>query len=70
MNNKEDYYKNIALDLFDKYIDDEMNLIYEYSFNFKESKEILFKKAEKYLKKLNALNLLGDYKKKICGDEY
>ena len=59
------YYRNLSLELLEKYIDDELSLIYEYSCNFDESKDKLLKVASKYLKQLGALNLLEEYKNKI-----
>ena len=59
------YYRNLSLELLEKYIDDELSLIYEYSCNFDESKDKLLKVVSKYLKQLGALNLLEEYKNKI-----
>ena len=57
--------KEIALEILDKYIEDEINLMYEFSEDFNKSKKDILKKAKKYLQKLNALNLIKKYEEQL-----
>ena len=57
--------REIALELLDKYMDDEITIMWEYSTNFEESRKALERKAAKYLEELEATELFEDYKEKI-----
>ena len=57
--------REIALELLEKYIDDEIAIMWEYSFDFNSSKQLIEKKTLKYLEELDAINLFEEYKKKI-----
>ena len=57
--------KEIALELLYNYIDDEISIMYEYSWDFDNSKRNIEKKALKYLKELDAMDLYEEYKRKI-----
>ena len=61
-----------ALELLEKYVDSELDLISELSFNFTASKQALEKRVEKYLKKLDALDQSEKFKNMIwdCIDKY
>ena len=57
--------REIALELLKNYIEDEVSLMYEYSGDFDTSKKHIFKKVKKYLNKLDALDLIEEYKNMI-----
>lgn len=57
--------REIALELLDKYMDDEITIMWEYSTNFEESRKALERKTAKYLEELEATELFEDYKEKI-----
>lgn len=57
--------REIALELLDKYMDDEITIMWEYSTNFEESRKALERKVAKYLEELEATELFEDYKEKI-----
>ena len=57
--------REIALELLEKYVDSELDLISELSFDFTASKQTLEKRVEKYLKKLDALNQSEKFKNMI-----
>lgn len=57
--------REIALELLYNYIDDEISIMYEYSWDFDNSKRNIEKKALKYLKELDAMDLYEEYKRKI-----
>ena len=42
--------KEIALDLLEKYIEDEVSLMCEFSYNFKEDEKVIWEKVQGYLK--------------------
>ena len=51
-------YREIALELLAEKIADELNLIMEYSCNFRADKDNLFKRVQDYLKRLDAEDLI------------
>ena len=58
-------YREIALELLAEKIVDELNLIMEYSCNFRADKDNLFKRFKEYLKRLDAEDLIYKYKEII-----
>ena len=58
-------YKNIALDLLNKYCEAKLSLIYKYSGNFDKSKNILYNVIVKYLIQLDEEKLINKYKNRI-----
>ena len=58
-------YREIALELLAEKIADELNLIMEYSCNFRADKDNLFKRVQDYLKRLDAEDLIYKYKEFI-----
>lgn len=50
---KEAEYRSIAMELLEKYIKSETNVIGEFSVDFKKSAELLKKEVKKYLRKLD-----------------
>lgn len=59
----EDKYREIALELLDKYIDSAQTVIGEFSGDFYISRLLLEKKVKKYLKRLKAEELYEEFTK-------
>lgn len=58
-------YKDIALELLDKYIDSEISNIYDNSMSINDSLNNLESICGYYLARLEEYNLMNKYKKKI-----
>ena len=49
--------KDIAMELLEKWVEDEISLMWEYSYDFDNSKKQIWKDAQKYLKRLDSTDI-------------